>query len=106
MFTTILQRTAVAIAILTTLGILVHDTKCDKAVALALPVTTVAVGFGTQALDLGSHPHTHVERASLSRVFTGMPRIVPPKENRKYSFDRLFGRTSYFSDAGVIWPSI
>jgi len=105
MFTTILQRTAIGIAVLTTLGILVHDTRFDKAVALALPVTTVAVGLGSQALDLGGQPHTHVERASLSHVFTGIPRIHP-REDRKYNFDRLFGRTSYFSDAGVIWPSV
>ncbi len=105
MSTTVIQRIVICIAVITSLGILIHDTKFDKAVKLALPVATVAFGLSSHALDLGGNAHTHVERASLSHVFAGVPRIVPAQD-RKYNLERFFGKNSYFGGSGVVWPSV
>lgn len=103
MFTTVLQRIFIGLGVIAALGILIHDTKFDKALALALPVASVTFGLGSQALDLGGTSHTHVERASLSHVFTGMPR-VQPRDDRGYNFGKYFGRNNYFGSGGVVWP--
>lgn len=85
MFTSIsLQRTFISLAVVTALGVLVHDSKLDQAatVALAIPFgMTLAMGHTT---ELKSEGHTHVERASFERT-TKQVNSIPPRINeRKY----------------------
>ncbi|MFZ1360422.1 MAG: hypothetical protein WAS27_00090 [Candidatus Saccharimonadales bacterium] len=83
--TLLLQRIAITLALLTSLGILVHDTKFDKAISLftAAPIVLAA---GLIAIpQLASEGHNHVERASGEGVRSfqnGMPRIQPRKDKR------------------------
>ena len=85
MFTSIsLQRIVISLAIVTALGVLVHDSKLDQAAtfALALPFgMTRSIGHTT---ELKSEGHTHVERASFERT-TRQANVIPPRINdRKY----------------------
>jgi len=100
------QRIAISFAAITALGILVHDTKFDEAVALALPVTAITLGLGVHAFD-GDSAHTHVERASVAHQYSGIPRIQPRDDHRKYYLSkRLGGTVDEFGGATVLWPSI
>lgn len=107
MLTALLQRTLIGIGVIIALGILVHDTKFDQAVALSLPVAVATFGLGAHVLDHGdSGSHTHVERASLQHAFSGIPRVQARDDHRKYDIAKYFGRNSYFGGSGVIWPNI
>lgn len=78
----LLHRTLIALAVVTMFGILVHDTKFDKAVALALPVAASILGASSHAIDFGGNAHTHVERVSLGSAFTAIPRLQPRDDHR------------------------
>ena len=85
--TSTIQRTAIILAILTTLGILVHDTKFDKALSvfIAVPAALALVGVP----KLASDGHNHIERVSLSNavrdLHNGTPRIQPRDDHKKYA---------------------
>lgn len=106
-----INRVAVALTCFIALGILMHDTKIDKAVSygLALPVAIGAVSLGAQAVNLrdNSSAHTHVERVHLNHAFAGMPRIQPRDDMKKYFSPRHSTQNgNFFSGSGVLWPSI
>lgn len=107
MFTTSLfQRLLVSLAVMTAFGILVHDTKLDEAVVLALPVATATFGLA-HAFDSGDSAHTHVERASLSHAFSGIPRVQARDDHRRYYVPKQFGRnTDYLGGSRILWPSV
>ena len=107
MFTTIvIQRIFIGIGVIVTLGILVHDTKFDQAIALTVPVAVATFGLSAHAMDHGADSsHTHVERASLQHAFAGIPRIQARDDHRKYNASKYFGRNNYFGGTGIIWPS-
>ncbi len=80
-----IQRAAITLALLTSFGILVHDTKFDKALSFftATPLV-LAVGFIPQ---LAGEGHNHVEISSGENagrsLQNGMPRIQPRNKNKK-----------------------
>ena len=89
----IIQRSALGLALLVTVGILVHDTKLDQATATALALPAMLVTFEAGGLThLGTGEHTHVERVSFSQGVSipggGMPRIQPREDNRRYVMPR------------------
>ena len=91
MFSTLLQRTIISLAVITVFGILVHDTKFDQAatVALAIPIgMTLSLAH---APELKSEGHTHVERVSVDKAVhfvNGMPKIQARNDHRKYLLTR------------------
>ncbi len=92
----LVQRTLITLAVLTSFGVLVHDTKIDQAttLALALPVGLVVLA---QVPTLRSEGHTHVERVAFeksSHLTSGMPRVQPRDDHRKYVLGK---RTSGFN---------
>ncbi len=106
--TPIIHRTAVCLTILTSLGILVHDTRFDTAVTLALPFAAATLSLGAvSSLDIHDNAHTHIERGSLKNAFaTGTPRIQPRDDNRRY-LQKIFSRTTDpLSGSNVIWPNV
>lgn len=102
----LLQQSLVALAILTVFGILVHETKTDKALALALPVAAATFGVSMHAVGFGENAHTHVERMSLSHAFAGMPRIQPRDDHKKYLISRLNTNNGDFNGSHILWPSV
>lgn len=87
----LIQRTLITFAILTTFGVLVHDTKIDQALAIAVPVGLVVLA---QVPTLHSEGHTHVERVAFeksSHLTSGMPRVQPRDDHRKYVLGKRTG---------------
>ena len=101
------QRFLICFAVLTTVGILVHDTKFDEAVALALPVATISFAFGTHLDGLGDNAHTHVERASMAQAFAGIPRVQARDDHRRYYLPKSISRSSgHFGSSSILWPHV
>lgn len=99
-----LQFIAVISIALAVTGILVHDTKWDKAVTMGMPIMAVALGVTAYAVEFGDNAHTHSERGSLSRAFaSGLPRVLPPGDRNRH----IVRRHSQQGDGntnGLIWP--
>lgn len=84
--TNTVQNTLIALSLVTTLGVFMHESKLDQAstVALALPLgMTLALGSADAIPKLKSDGHPHVERAMLDRT-TRKGNIIPPRTNRKH----------------------
>lgn len=82
-----INRSAFALALLTTVGVLVHDTKIDYATATALAIPAVLMSLdSSKALNLGGTDHTHVERVSFSRAVnilnSGNNRTAPRSDKK------------------------
>lgn len=86
MSTALINRIAITIAILTTLGILLHDTKFDKAttLALSLPAMSLALGAVAHVPNLQGESHTHVERAAFDKSARVVNSVPPRDDHRKY----------------------
>lgn len=106
--TEVINRVAIGLACFITLGILVHDTKFDKAVSLALPFSAVTFGFAaSQAFDQRDGAHTHVERVHLNHALSHMPRTKPRKSDRKYLLNKGMSQDSdQFGGSRILWPSV
>lgn len=98
-----LAATSITLAVT---GILVHDTKWDKAVTLAMPFAAVALGMSADAVKFGDNAHTHSERGSLNRAFaSGLPRVLPPNDKRRHIAKRNTQNGNDIGVGGVIWPN-
>ena len=106
MIQTLLQRIAMISITLAVIGILVHDTKFDQAVKIALPMTAaLSFGLGMAMLEM-SDPHTHSERGSLNRAQShGLPRVLPPNDRRRHINQRRTAHGSDIGIGGIIWPN-
>lgn len=82
------------LSLVTVAGVLVHDTRIDKATttALTLPIALVAVDAASKLTALSGDPHTHSERGSLSQAMRGIgggtPRIQPRDDDKKYHLQK------------------
>ena len=85
----LLQRAAVVLAITTALGILVHDTKFDKALSIFVAVPAALALTGVP--KLASEGHNHIERVSLRDLQTH-PRVGPRGDDKKYSMTKKVSR--------------
>lgn len=82
-----IQRTAIVLALLTTFGILVHDTKFDKALSLFIAVPAALASLGGIP-KLAGEGHNHIERVSIGNaardLHSGTPRLQPRDEHKKF----------------------
>lgn len=82
-----------AVAILTFIGIALHDTKIDSmtSFAIALPIAA-AVSFESAQLFLAHDAHTHVERVSVDNVagryISQLPKHRGEDDDKKYRLNR------------------
>ncbi len=108
MFTTnLLQKVIIGFACFTALGILVHDTKFDQAMTLALPIAAISFGLSMHAFDAADSSHTHVERASMSQLNTGNPRIRNRDDHRMYVMPKFLAQgNASFGSSAILWPSV
>ncbi len=105
MLQALFQRIIMSSIALAVIGILVHDTKFDQALQVALPVTAVSFVAGMAMLEM-SDPHTHSERGSLGRVFAnGMPRLLPPNDRKRQLAKRYTKNGGDVGTGGIIWPN-
>lgn len=101
-----IQHYAIALSLLTAVGIFVHDMKIDKftMTALALPVVMATFEAGSKFSIFASDAHTHIERASLSQAISDLRapshRIQPRSgSDKKYLQQRYGVRGSQFFDS-------
>jgi hypothetical protein len=100
------HRLAISLALIIMFGVLVHDTKFDKAFKLAVPAAAAAA-VAAHALDIaGGHAHTHVERVSVSSAFAASPSMQPRDDHRRYYLSKKTTRTDdFFGGSHIMWPS-
>lgn len=100
-----IQYLAICSISLAMAGILVHDTKWDKAVTIAMPIA-VAVGLTAYAVEFGDNAHTHSERGSVNKAFaSGLPRVLPPGSRRRVVAQRFSQSGTDTGIGGMIWPN-
>ena len=93
-FTTILNSLSIMLSLSTASGVLIHDTKIDKATAAAIAPLAVTANYETtDKLKISGDPHTHSERGSLSQAVRDLkqqnPRLLPRAvEDRKHIVQR------------------
>lgn len=82
------QNTAITLALITACGILVHDTRVDKAVSLVIAVPAALASVSGVIPRLAGDGHNHIERVSLANavrdLHNGTPRIQPREDYKKY----------------------
>ena len=85
---TLLTPISIALSLSTATGVLLHDTKLDKAVSLA-PALSANLDSADRSVKLIGDAHTHTERGSLAQAVRDMktqnPRVQPRNtEDKKY----------------------
>jgi uncharacterized membrane protein len=88
MFTSLINPLLMIMCISTATGVLVHDTRIDKAAstALALPSVMAEVDAGNKMAALAGDAHTHIERSSLRQAvhdLKGQTPSVQPRGNQE-----------------------
>jgi len=90
----------------TATGVLLHDMHLDKATLTVLSAPAVAANYdtGTKAVSLGTDPHVHTERGSLSQAVGDLkfqhPRIQPrTQEDKKYLLQKHVRKGSHPFDS-------
>ncbi len=105
MLQVLFQRIVMSSIALAVIGILVHDTKFDQALKVALPAAAVSFAAGMAMLEM-SDPHTHSERGSLGRGSgNGMPRLMPPDDRKRQLAKRHAKSGDDVGMGGIIWPN-
>jgi hypothetical protein len=104
----LLQQLFVLLAVVTSMGTLVHDTKFDRAFQLSVPLSTISTNLTSHLDSLNdAAAHTHVEHTSVSQIFGGIPRIQAKDDHRKYNLSRYLTRGSdAFGGSRILWPSV
>lgn len=98
----------VSLAVLTSMGTLLHDTKLNKAYELSVPLNSVSINL-TSSLEGLNHAtsHTHVESASVSSPFDSNPRLQVRDDFRRYYLPKHMSRgNTYFGGSRILWPSV
>lgn len=101
MFPIIFNPTPILLTFCAMFGVLVHDTRLDRAAAAVLPAQSSVV---TTVEDLKVNDlHTHAERVSFSQDVTE-PSIQPRNDqDKKYVVQKKLNANSFGSI--YIWPS-
>lgn len=103
------SKTVIAsVILLVVLGVLLHDTKFDKAFAMKVfPISAIAFGIGLHILNTHDSSHTHVEITNGHNPFATMPRTQMKNGHRRFSMPKSTGKYNEFmGTAGIVWPSV
>jgi hypothetical protein len=109
MFTTSLaQQFLIGLAVLTSMGTLVQDTRINKALEVAVPLPAISVNVTSNLESLNSATqHTHVEQSSITQDLSGIPRIQARDDHRRYNLPKYSNRSSTpFGDSQLSWPNV
>ncbi len=111
MFTTALfQQAFISLAILTSMGSLVQDTRASKAMELTAPLSDFSVNVSSHldGLNEAASAHTHSEQTAITQnLIGGDTRIQARDDHKRYNLPKYSGRSNtYFGDSQINWPSI
>lgn len=86
MFTTLLNSFAIILSLNTATGVLVHETKVDKATVtvLAPPLLVDSFDVSTKSASIQSELHTHVERTSIAQALSNERSEAPSTRPRAF----------------------
>lgn len=103
MFQLLINPFTIFLALTTTLGVVVHDTRIDKVASdvLGIPAAVATYASADAAMKL-SEQHTHTERVSLS--FEQPRTQARGADDKKYIVTKKLNINSYGSDYS--WPSV
>lgn len=103
--TKISSITSIAVVAITTFGILMHDIHLDKAATAVLAVPALVASTAALEQSLSPNYHTHVERASIPRSHSSLPKTPPPRDDgRRYIQNKKVFLTG--GDTVSLWPSV
>jgi hypothetical protein len=82
----LLQQLFIGMAIMTSMGTLVQDTKLNKAMELTVPLSNVSVNITSHldGLNEAASSHSHIERTSVTQELAGIPRVQARDDHRRY----------------------
>jgi len=105
--TDLIQRTFIFLAVITSMGTLVHDTRLNKVAEVAVPVANLSTDLASNLESL-SHgtAHTHVEKAALGQVADGVPRTQARDDHRRYAISQYLSRGNTPFGSAYLWPSV
>lgn len=104
MFNSIINPLAILISLSTASGILVHDTKIDKAAAAALTVPAMVASYDapSKLASFNGEAHTHVERASVAQAMSTLnahtPGLQPRADDKKHLMQKHVARGHHAFD--------
>ena len=103
-----LQHIFVSLAVLTSMGTLVHDTRLNKAYEVSAPIENLSVNITSNLESLSEATgHNHIEQPVLEQALASNPRIQVRDDHRKYIVARTTGKNSDFAGGSqLIWPSV
>jgi predicted ATPase len=103
MYHLLISPLSVAITLTTAFGVIIHDTRIDRATSTALAAPAVIASYGVaDVLSKLSDVHTHTERVHMA---SEQPRVQPRSgDDKKYITGKKFSYSSYGSEYS--WPSI
>lgn len=104
----LIQQFLIGLAVLTSMGTLVQDTRINKALEVAAPLPSVSVNVTSNLESLNSATqHTHVEQSSITQDLSGIPRLQARDDHRRYNMPKYSSRRStQFGESQFLWPSI
>ena len=105
----LIQPLLIGLAALLSFGSLVQDTRLNKALEVAAPISSVSVNISSNLDSLNeATSHTHMEDPNtINQMFTGIPRIQARNDHKHYLMPKSVSRNnSFFGATGVIWPSV
>lgn len=107
MFEKIINPAAILIALVTTAGVIIHDTQVDRATTMALTLPSLLASYAVVDLAVkSSDPHTHVERISGPKhhhLRATVPRVVPRDDDKRHIATKKVGLAH---DDLALWPSV
>jgi hypothetical protein len=103
-----LQHLFVSLAVLTSMGTLVHDTRVSRAYAAVTPIETMGTNVASNLESLNEAAgHNHIERPMLDQAASATPRAQARDDHRKYLLARTQGKNTDFTGGStLLWPSV
>lgn len=103
MYTNTINLFLLLTSLSTAMGILLHDTRIDKAATIATLPVTVSAEVGAKMVHAAPNDlHTHVERASVSHAVSllhASPSLMPrAHEDKKHLMQRFVGKGHHAFD--------
>lgn len=107
---TLLKPLPIAIVFITTLGILMHDTKTDSATLMVIAEPGSSAHFASVNSISKSNEHVHVEKASVGSQNRGItirphaPRAQTRDDHHQYVQSK---KSMHSGGEGIgLWPSV
>lgn len=100
MLSSLLSLLSVIVSLGTVSGVVLHDTRLDKAATVALATPVMPAQYEV-AKPFASDVHTHVERSTLSRVVHVYQSVTPgiqPRHERRHLLQKHVPRGHHAFD--------